>query len=96
MDAAHLLGAERIFEVRQLLALETEAVVGLPLCAAGRHEQVPEAFGARPLLQVLDDREDLPAVTRMDLPMVFGLTRPDLGLHESTHAVPIKGLAPAE
>ena len=45
-DPAHLLGAERIFEVGELGALELEALVDMRERAARRHEQVPQPLRA--------------------------------------------------
>jgi len=86
-DAAHLLGAQRIFEVGQAGSLELEAVVDMVVRgAARRHEQVPDARGLRLGLQVLDDRDDFPAVARGVLLPIDRNGGADFPLDEIAHA----------
>src|SRR5260221_2539459 len=59
----------------------------------GRHEQVPQAFGARFLLQLLDDQKHLPALSLALLRVIIGRARPYLFVHESANPVAPFGLA---
>ena len=47
-----------------------------------RHEQVPQPFGARLGLQLLDHRQHLPAVALALLRVIIGDARADLRVHE--------------
>ena len=58
LHAAHLFGAERVFEIGQAGAVELAVVV----LRERRQEQVPQALGLGLRLQLLDDRHDLPAI----------------------------------
>ncbi len=55
-DAAHDFAERRVSDVGQAGAV-----------FAGRQEQVPEALGARLRLQLLDERDRLPAIALLDL-----------------------------
>jgi hypothetical protein len=79
---AHLLCERRIFEIAQSCA--TEFVV---LMRRRRHEHVPEAFGARLFLQILQHRDRLPAIALGVLLLVDRHRGPDMIVHERFHAV---------
>ena len=79
-DVAHFLGQRRIFEIGQ--PRTAEFVV---LMRGRRHEHVPEPFGPRLLLQLLDDRDHLPARPRFVLLAVDGDGGPDMLGHERLH-----------
>ncbi len=81
-DATHLFRQQRIFEVGQ--SRTTEFVVFMRI---RRHEHVPEAFGLRLLLQVLEDRDHLPARALRILLVVDRNRGADMRLHERLHAV---------
>ncbi len=88
LDAAHMLGAQRVFEVGQAGA--TELVV---LVVVRRHEHVPEALGAGLLLQFIEHRNDLPAVPFLLLLVVGRFRRLDIFLGERDDAVAPVALA---
>ncbi|MGY4369858.1 hypothetical protein ACVW1A_005923 [Bradyrhizobium sp. LB1.3] len=72
MRAAHDLAERGIFEIGQ-----ARAVTGL------RQEQVPETFGARQRLQLLDNRIDLPRPEFFRLAIEALLVRIDVPVHET-------------
>ena len=76
-DPAHFLGAERILEVGEARPFELEAVVDRRRAVRGRHEQVPQALAARLVLQLLDDRQDLPALALALLFVIIAGPRAD-------------------
>ena len=79
-------------EVAEARPFELEAVVDMRRAVARRHEQVPQPFGARLVLQLLDDRQDLPAVALALLRVIVGDARPDVLVHERADAVAPLGL----
>ena len=81
-DVAHLLGEQRVFQIGQSRAAEF-----IVLVRGRRHEHVPEAFGPRLLLQVLEDRDHLPARAFLVLLLVDRHRGPDMRVHERLHAV---------
>ena len=96
MDPSHLLRAQRVLEVGQLLALEGEAVVDHVLAARGRHEEVPQTGAARLRLELLDDRQRLPALAGSDLGGVLVVPRSDEHVDEPAYSISEKGLPLAE
>src|SRR3546814_9063761 len=86
-DAAHLLGAQRIFEVGEARPLELETLVDMVVRgAARRHEQVPDARGFRLGLQILDDLDHLPAIAGAVLLLVGCHGGADLALDDFAYA----------
>ena len=61
-DAAHFLGTAGVFEVAKTRPFEAEAGFYMEGAMRRRHEEVPQARGARFLLQVFQHRRHLPAV----------------------------------
>ena len=85
MNAAHLFGAERVFEVGKPGAVEFVLVM-----IGWRQEQVPEAFLPRLRLQLLEDGNHLPTIGAEGLHLlVIGIYRRiDVFRHEGDDAVP--------
>ena len=55
---------------------------------AGRQKQVPESLGARPRLELLDERDRLPAIALVDLFSETLLVRIDVRVHEGASVAP--------
>ena len=85
--ASHFFGAERIFKVGQLLALEVEALVDMGERAARRHEQVPQPCLTGERLELLDDRDWLPAIPRGNLRVVVRDSRAHVLVDEIADAI---------
>ncbi|MEY9204773.1 hypothetical protein ABIF05_003883 [Bradyrhizobium elkanii] len=81
-DAAHLLRQQRVFEIGQSRAMEF-----IVFMRGRRHEHVPEAFGLRLLLQILEDRDHLPARAFGVLLVVDRHGGPNMRFHESLNAL---------
>ena len=79
---AHLFGQRRVFQIAQSRAAEF-----IVLMRGRRHEHVPEAFGVRLLLQILQHRDHLPALARGVLLLVDRHRGPDMLGHERLHPV---------
>ena len=79
---AHLLRERRVFQIAQSRAAEF-----IVLMRRRRHEHVPEAFGPRLLLQILQHRDHLPALALGVLLLVDRHRGPDMLVHERLHAV---------
>jgi hypothetical protein len=80
---AHLLGAECVVEIGKPGA----AVFAVVVVLRGRQEQVPEPFGPRLLLQLLDDGDDFPALAFIALGGKGADGRIDMRVHEGDDAV---------
>ncbi len=81
-DVAHFLGKRRVFQIGQ--SRTTEFMV---LMRRRRHEHVPETFGLRFLLQILKDRDHLPALAGFVLLPVDRHGGPDMLVHERLHTI---------
>ncbi len=84
----HLLREQRVGEVRQPRA----AILRRVVMGRGWQEQVPEPGGARPRLQLLDERDRLPALARRDLARVALDVRRHVLRHEGADPVAPGGL----
>ena len=81
--AAHLLGAQRVVEIRQSGAVKFAFVV----FGRRRQKQIPETFGFRLGLQLFEDRNNLPAIASLVLPVIGLDRRIDMRIHEGHDAV---------
>src|SRR5882757_6414466 len=81
-DMAHLLGERRVFQIGQSRAAEF-----IVLVRRRRHEHVPQTFGARLLLQILQDRYSLPALAGFVLLPVDRHGGPHMLVYERFHTV---------
>src|SRR5260370_14477681 len=79
---AHLFGERRIFEIAQSRAAEF-----VVLMRRRRHEHVPQTFGPRLFLQILQDRDHLPTLAGLVLLLVDRHRGPDMLVHERLHPV---------
>jgi hypothetical protein len=91
-DPAHLLGAERIFEIGELRALELEAFFHMLQRMPRRHEEVPQARRSGFGLQLLDHLDRLPAISRVQLLLIVAGAGADVSLDEISDPVPVKSL----
>ena len=96
VDPPHFLGAQRIFEVRELRALEHERVVDMGLPGMRGHEEIPQPGGLGACLHVLDHGEYLPRIAVMVLAVVLGTARRDLPGDEIAYPIAEMRLALAE
>src|SRR5712671_410480 len=81
-DMAHLLGERGVFQIGQSRAAEF-----IVLMRRRRHEHVPQAFGARLLLQIFQDRYCLPALAGFVLLPVDRHGGQHMLVHERIHTV---------
>ncbi len=79
---AHLFGQRRVFQIAQSRAAEF-----IVLMRRRRHEHVPQTFGPRLFLQVLQDRDHLPALACLVLLPVDRHGGADMLVHERLHTV---------
>ena len=87
-DAAHFLGAQRIFEIGQARPFEFEAFLDMMVAViAGRHEEVPDAFLLGLGFQFLDHGNDLPAIAFGVLLLVGRYGGTDVIFDEVLHPV---------
>jgi hypothetical protein len=91
-NAAHFLGAERIFEVGELRPLERERLVDMAQRRTRRHEQVPQPRRLGLGLELLDHLDRLPPVPGRDLLLVVAVTGPDMSLDEVANPVAVMAL----
>ncbi len=92
-DAAHFLGAQRIFEIGEAGAFEFEGFIDMMMAVvARRHEQVPDALILGLGLQIFDHLDHLPAFALRILFTVGGDSRADMVLDEIPDPVAPVGL----
>ena len=76
-----------------MFAFESEAFVDMLQRAAGRHEQVPQPGFVRDRFQILDQRDRLPAVARIDLFFILADSGADVAVEKQAHPVAEERLA---